>query len=591
MANTKEVTDKNATIQEMQRKLNDLESSSINLQCSVKEKSLDLIDENGVEHSSPGSIATNLEDYMKLQLVEKDNSIEELERRLESVQVANEIYQDQVNELKSKLDGVSESVGSVGDIHMKVKDVSAVAGTPAEQLSDDERELYSALDDLLTKCRMSGGSGDSPAMDHIPPNVFSFSEYSAQTLNASSKVRNLHYRDVAPVSMANSSTQCSGYDLPKPSVSHTSSQYDAVLLHNQSVQVSTNLVSVEVQASLAGCKCSTVISDSVNAACQTQGALDSHVIKCDAGCQITQGATESQVTQGATDCQTTQGATECQTTQGATDCQTTQGAAECQATQGATECQTTQGARGCNEVESNCQNLEHLQHIPTDSSLEQLCQLRDVKDSPLRADTEILHDSHLLDTNLELQDYFIQLPLSCVGVEENHNVACSVCKSRTTLVPVADVATQTDVQSGDGIALGVILSDLQVSLENTSHALSTYNSAGNFTYNASLANEKITSDDELFGNVLHKSDGVVCPDTRLIPTFLSTTSCQKGTQATLYEVEGKPRLATSCDWMIICVLFIATIILMMVMFHFPGSLGFTHVLQRVAGRPGLLPPH
>jgi len=56
---------------------------------------------------------------------------------------------------------------------MKVKDVSAVAGTPAEQLSDDERELYSALDDLLTKCRMSGGSGDSPAMDHIPPNVFS----------------------------------------------------------------------------------------------------------------------------------------------------------------------------------------------------------------------------------------------------------------------------------------------------------------------------------------------------------------------------------------------------------------------------------
>jgi len=32
-----------------------------------------------------------------------------------------------------------------------------------------------------------------------------------------------------------------------------------------------------------------------------------------------------------------------------------------------------------------------------------------------------------------------------------------------------------------------------------------YNSAGNFTYNASLANEKITSDDELFGNVLHKS--------------------------------------------------------------------------------------
>lgn len=36
----------------------------------------------------------------------------ELERRLESVQVANEIYQDQVNELKSKLDGVSESVGS-----------------------------------------------------------------------------------------------------------------------------------------------------------------------------------------------------------------------------------------------------------------------------------------------------------------------------------------------------------------------------------------------------------------------------------------------------------------------------------------------
>jgi len=47
-----------------------------NLQCSVKEESLDLIDENGVEHSSPGSIATNLEDYMKLQLAEKDNSIE-----------------------------------------------------------------------------------------------------------------------------------------------------------------------------------------------------------------------------------------------------------------------------------------------------------------------------------------------------------------------------------------------------------------------------------------------------------------------------------------------------------------------------------
>ncbi|XP_067949901.1 uncharacterized protein [Watersipora subatra] len=101
------LSEKDEYITQMQRNLNDMEASLLTKGSTPadisKSLAIEMVEDDNICFSSPVEVKGSVE-YLRNKLADGASSINELQMKLETVQVANEIYQEEVKDLQCRLE-------------------------------------------------------------------------------------------------------------------------------------------------------------------------------------------------------------------------------------------------------------------------------------------------------------------------------------------------------------------------------------------------------------------------------------------------------------------------------------------------------